>query len=70
MKRDVTCYSDECGDLVTIDTAETLRRATAAERRESRAAQGGTGAIKVAVSERTLRARAPRLAARIARIGY
>ena len=69
MKRDVTCYADSCGDLVTIDTAERIRRASASERRDS-AAEGGTGAIKVAVSERTLRARAPRLAARIARIGY
>ena len=70
MKRDVTCYADSCGDLVTIDTAERIRRASASERRDSATAEGGTGAIKVAVSERTLRARAPRLAARIARIGY
>lgn len=56
----VTAYVDYDGDLIVVDTAERLRRATASESRESASAMGGTGAILADVAERTLRARAPR----------
>lgn len=60
---EVVCYVDACSDLVTIDTAETLRRASRDERKESAAEGTGTGAIGVQVPARTVARRAPRLAA-------
>lgn len=64
--RKLAVYVDGYGDLVTMDSNETIRRATAAERRESREFGGASGAIAVMVSERTLRRRAPRLVRMIA----
>ena len=55
----LTCYVDCMGDLVTYDTAETLRHATPAERSESSAEGTGTGAFRAQVAERTVRRRAP-----------
>ncbi len=58
----IRCYVDHDGCLTTSDTAECLRRATAAERRESYGSSQPEGHILAAVSERTLRRAAPRLA--------
>ena len=55
----ITAYVRD-GQLVAIDTNEYLRRATASERRASRAESSGTGAISAQVAERTLRRCAPR----------
>ena len=49
--------------LIAIDTNEHLRRATASERRASRAESSGTGAIAAQVAERTVRRAAPRYVA-------
>ena len=70
MKREITAYVTSDGDLVTIDTAERLRRATTAERRESYADRTGTGAIRTSVSERTLLNRAPDLCAQVTALGH
>lgn len=61
MAIELTCYVDADGMLTCSDTAEELRRATTDERRASNAAdaRGECGHILAAVSERTLRARAP-----------
>ena len=54
---DITCYTIGA-DLLTYDTAERIRAATPAERRESNCA-GDTGAFRATVSERTLRRNCP-----------
>lgn len=51
MMRTITAYESD-GDLLCYDCNQRLRRATAAERRESREA-GPTGAIDVRLSART-----------------
>jgi len=56
----ITAYVDGGGDLITLDTAERIRRATPGERAESFAEGGGTGAIRATVSDRTLARRCPR----------
>lgn len=61
MRRELAVYVDALGNVVTMDSNETLRRATPEERRESKEFGGASGAISVAVPERTLRRRAPRL---------
>jgi hypothetical protein len=56
----LTCYVDSSGDLLTYDTAETIRRATAGERRESYdESNHPTGAFRAKVSTRTLTRRCP-----------
>jgi len=59
----LTCYVDSFGYLTTYATAECLRKATAAEKRESGYGDGDaahTGCFTAHVSQRTLKARAPK----------
>ncbi len=68
MYEDITAYVDWDGDLVTMDTAERVRRATPEEHRESRSA-GPTGAIGARVARRTLITRCPHFVRQMERIG-
>jgi len=63
----LTCYVDAFGDLLTYDTAERLRTATAGERQESRE-ELPTGAFSADVSDRTVRRQAPMLIDRMKRL--
>lgn len=55
----VSAYVDWDGDLVTMDTAERIRKATPSERRESRQNKP-TGAIDAFVARRTLAMQCPK----------
>lgn len=69
MATKITAYTDADGDLLCYDCNRPLRRATASECRESRDA-GPTGAIAVAISERTDRRVHARSRIRCARYEY